>query len=553
MTFVILAGQIDLSVGSVVALVSVSTGLLMVDAGLNPVLALPLAILAGALVGLFNGSVFAFTRIPSFVVTLGSMAMASGLALGLTTGSTISGFPSAFLFLGQGVWLGIPVPVWLAAVVALVAHLVLTKTVFGRHVFLIGSNAEAAVLSGVRVRAVKISIFVISSSLAAFASVIETARLSVGRPDAGSGYELVAIGAVVIGGASLFGGEGSILGTVLGTTLLGLILNGLIMLSISAYWQEMFSGAIIILAVALNMRRRGGRAGGRGWAGVRPDPEEAVRVGSTRFAPLSRQIKWLSPARRRPCGIPPGIHCERGLPTKNSGSERERALAGVRAQQADREGATELLQMKGLVRIVAGRGTFVSPITGWSLLDPCCSSRVPSSRRTARRGRAGSSRPDGWSRSVRRGSPPAPDRRGPGRAGAARHDHGGGSGTGNVVLFVDADIQFHRVILEATGNSFIVALFNPLEEVLRLTRYQTSAHSDVRKHAMVHHEKSCALSRRATRPVPPTPWVATSPRPSRTSCNSSPTRSSHCSTSVRTRSTRVNRPVAVSPVHSRDR
>ncbi|MCB2176560.1 MAG: ABC transporter permease [Actinomycetales bacterium] len=268
MTFVILAGQIDLSVGSVVALVSVSTGLLMVDAGLNPVLALPLAILAGALVGLFNGAVFAFTRIPSFVVTLGSMAMASGLALGLTTGSTISGFPSGFLFLGQGVWLGVPVPVWLAAVVALVAHLVLTKTVFGRHVFLIGSNTEAAVLSGVRVRAVKISIFVISSSLAAFASVIETARLSVGRPDAGSGYELVAIGAVVIGGASLFGGEGSILGTVLGTTLLGLILNGLIMLNISAYWQEMFSGAIIVLAVALNMRRRGGRAGGRGWAGV---------------------------------------------------------------------------------------------------------------------------------------------------------------------------------------------------------------------------------------------------------------------------------------------
>ena len=102
MTFVILAGQIDLSVGSVVALVSVSTGLLLVDAGLNPVLAMPLAIVAGALVGLFNGTVFAFSRIPSFVVTLGTMAMASGLALGLTTGSTISGFPSAFLFIGQG-------------------------------------------------------------------------------------------------------------------------------------------------------------------------------------------------------------------------------------------------------------------------------------------------------------------------------------------------------------------------------------------------------------------------------------------------------------------
>ena len=263
MTFVILAGQIDLSVGSVVALVSVVTGITMVNSGLPAVVAVVVAILAGALVGLFNGTVFAFSRIPAFVVTLGTMAMASGLALGLTTGSTISGFPKPFLFLGQGLWLSVPVPVWLAGGVAIIAHMVLTRTVFGRHVFLIGSNEEAAVLSGVRVRAVKIAIFVISASLAAFASVVETARLSVGRPDAGTGYELVAIGAVVIGGASLFGGEGSILGTVIGTTLLGLILNGLIMLNISAYWQEMFSGAIIILAVALNMRRRRTRGASR--------------------------------------------------------------------------------------------------------------------------------------------------------------------------------------------------------------------------------------------------------------------------------------------------
>lgn len=256
MTFIIIAGHIDLSVGSVVALVSVSSALFMVDLGLSPVIAVVLALAVGAVIGVFNGTVVAFTRIPAFVVTLGTMAIASGLALGITTGRTISGFSEGFLVLGQGLWLGVPVPVWLAAGAAIVAHLVLTKTVFGRHVFLIGSNEEAAVLSGVRVRTVKIRIFMIASSLAAVASIIETSRLSVGRPDAGSGYELVAIGAVVIGGASLFGGEGSILGTVIGTTLLGLILNGLILLSISAYWQEVFSGAIIILAVALNMRRR---------------------------------------------------------------------------------------------------------------------------------------------------------------------------------------------------------------------------------------------------------------------------------------------------------
>ena len=255
MTFVIISSAIDLSVGSVVALVSVTLGLLMVDYAVPPLLACVLAIGVGALVGVFNGTIVAFSRIPSFVVTLGTLAIASGLALGLTTGSTISGFPPAFLVLGQGSVAGVPIPVLVAAAVAVAAHLVLSRTVFGRHVYLIGSNEEAAVLSGVNVRRTKIAIFVVASSLAALAAVIETARLSVGQPSAGSGYELVAIGAVVIGGASLFGGEGTVLGTVLGTTLLGLILNGLILLGISAYWQDVFSGGIIIAAVALNLWR----------------------------------------------------------------------------------------------------------------------------------------------------------------------------------------------------------------------------------------------------------------------------------------------------------
>ena len=256
MTFVILSGAIDLSVGSVVALVSVTVGQLMVTSGLQPVLATGLALLVGALVGVFNGTVVAFTRIPSFVVTLGMLAMASGLALGITQGRTISGFPKGFLAIGQGLTWGVPNPVWLAALVAVIAHLVLSRTTFGRHVYLLGSNEQAALLSGIAVRRTKILIFTTASTLAACAAVVETARLTVGQPSAGAGYELVAIGAVVIGGASLFGGEGSILGTVLGTTLLGLILNGLILLGISAYWQQVFSGAVIILAVGLNMWRR---------------------------------------------------------------------------------------------------------------------------------------------------------------------------------------------------------------------------------------------------------------------------------------------------------
>jgi len=158
--------------------------------------------------------------------------------------------------LGQGSIAGIPIPIWIAVVVAVVAHFVLARTRFGRNVYFVGSNEQAAILSGIRVRRTKVLIFAIAGGLAGLEAIIETARLSVGQPSAGNGYELVAIGAVVIGGASLFGGEGSILGTVLGTILLALIQDGLILLGISAYWQQVFSGAIIVIAVALNMWRQ---------------------------------------------------------------------------------------------------------------------------------------------------------------------------------------------------------------------------------------------------------------------------------------------------------
>ena len=256
LTFVIVAGGIDLSVGSTVALVSILTGEFMVTMSMNPVLAAVLALLCGLGVGLVNGVLVATWAIPSFVVTLGMLAVARGLALGITQGQTLSGLPPDFLVLGQGSMAGVPIPVWIAAAVAVVAHVVLTRTRFGRNVFFIGSNEEAAVLSGIRVRRTKILIFTIAAGLAALEAVIETARLSVGQPSAGNGYELVAIGAVVIGGASLFGGEGSILGTALGTMLLALIQNGLILLGISAYWQQVFSGVIIVAAVALNMWRQ---------------------------------------------------------------------------------------------------------------------------------------------------------------------------------------------------------------------------------------------------------------------------------------------------------
>jgi ribose/xylose/arabinose/galactoside ABC-type transport system permease subunit len=256
MTMVILLGDIDLSVGSVVAFGSVVTGYALVRLGLPIPLGILAGLLTGVLVGLVTGTIIIRTGVPSFIVTLGMMGIARGAALVITKGSTISGLPSAFLVLGQGYFLGVPVPVWILIVLAIVAHIFLSRTTIGRNIYFIGSNQEAALLSGINVSRIKLLVFTLAATLAALESVIETARMSTAQPAAGVGYELTAIGAVIIGGASLFGGEGTILGTILGATLLGLITNGLIMLGVSAYWQQVFSGSIIILAVTLDMWRQ---------------------------------------------------------------------------------------------------------------------------------------------------------------------------------------------------------------------------------------------------------------------------------------------------------
>lgn len=254
MTFVILTSGIDLSVGSVVALTSVLVGKFIVQAKMPLLMAVILTLIAALAIGAINGSIIAFVGLPAFVTTLGMLAMARGLALGITGGSTISGFADSFLVFGQGSFLHLPIPFWFALVITLISIFVLTKTIFGRQVFFIGSNETAASLSGIPVKRVKIMTYMICSFLAAVSGILETSRLSVGQPSAGNGYELVAIGAAVIGGVSLFGGVGSILGTVFGTTLLLLIQNGLILLGVSPYWQQVFSGAIIIIAVTLNLK-----------------------------------------------------------------------------------------------------------------------------------------------------------------------------------------------------------------------------------------------------------------------------------------------------------
>ena len=257
MTLVILIGGIDLSVGSVVALTSVMVGLTMVRANLPILASITIGILTGVVIGFINGLLIVKTKVPPFIITLGMMGLARGAALVITKGTSISGFPPEYFPIGQGLLFNyVPIPVIIAAVIAIIAHILLSRTTFGRRIYLLGSNEEATLLSGINVNRMKIVVFTICSALAAVEAIVETSRMSTGQPASGTGYELTAIGSVIIGGASMAGGEGTILGTILGAILLGLITNGLILLGISAYWQQVFSGAIIILAVALDTWRR---------------------------------------------------------------------------------------------------------------------------------------------------------------------------------------------------------------------------------------------------------------------------------------------------------
>jgi ribose/xylose/arabinose/galactoside ABC-type transport system permease subunit len=260
MTLVILLGGIDLSVGSVVAFASVVIGYVMVRMQMPIWTGILAGIGVGVLVGLTNGFLVIRTAVPPFIVTLGMMGLARGAALVITKGSTISGLPTQYLMVGQGYVFGtVPIPVIIMLVLAVVLHIMLSRTTFGRRIYFIGSNEEAALLSGINVAQIKVIVFTLCAALAASEAVIETARMSTAQPASGVGYELTAIGAVIIGGASMKVGEGTILGTILGATLLGMMTNGLILLGVSAYWQTVFSGAIIIVAVALDTWRRSRR------------------------------------------------------------------------------------------------------------------------------------------------------------------------------------------------------------------------------------------------------------------------------------------------------
>ena len=258
MTVVMVSGGIDLSVGSMMALAGVAGAFALT--GGAPVLAgIAACVAAGAACGLANGVAIAALRIPPFIATLGAMGVYRGVALLATDGKAVVGLPSGFGYLAEGNLFGVvPVPLLLVVLVALATHFLLSSTRPGRYCYAIGSNVEAARYAGVRVSRYQIIFYVILGALAGLAGAIESARLVTGQPTAGEGYELRVIAAVVIGGGSLSGGQGSVVGTIIGALIMGVLSNGANLLGISSFTQQIVIGAVIVLAVTFDefQRRR---------------------------------------------------------------------------------------------------------------------------------------------------------------------------------------------------------------------------------------------------------------------------------------------------------
>ena len=267
MTYVVLTGGIDLSVGSVAGLSGIVAGLLisngLVFGGAHHYLPISIVILfsllTGMLVGALNGLLVARLSVPPFIATLGTLYIARGTALLISNGHTFpnlsgeaarsnTGFPA----IGQSFLLGIPTPVWLMAIIAILAAAVAAKTPFGRHIYAVGGNERAARLAGIRTARVKLATYIFSGFCAALVGIIIASQLEAAHPATGESFELNAIAAVVLGGTSLMGGRGSIGGSLIGAFVIGVLADGLVMLGVSEFWQIVIKGVVIVLAVAID-------------------------------------------------------------------------------------------------------------------------------------------------------------------------------------------------------------------------------------------------------------------------------------------------------------
>jgi len=255
MTVVCLTGGIDLSVGSIVAFSGIVTAGLLRDSGLPMIAVVLIAIIVGALMGLYNGYFVAYWNAAPFVVTLSMMTIGRGMTYVYCDGRPISNLPTNFLAIGKGSIAGIPVPTIILIAVFLLASVMLTKLKFGRYIYAVGGNDNAAMVSGINVKRIKMMVYVLSGTACGIAAIILTARVSAGLPTAGSGYELDAIAATVIGGTSLSGGRGRLWGTIVGAILLGIVNNGLDLLNVSSFYQQIVKGLIILGAILIDSKR----------------------------------------------------------------------------------------------------------------------------------------------------------------------------------------------------------------------------------------------------------------------------------------------------------
>ena len=256
MTFVILTGGIDLSVGSTLALTG-AIAASMLASGMDPVLTMFTALLIGAILGAINGVIIAKGKVAPFIATLATMTIFRGLTLVFTEGRPISdlGNEITFQMLGKGYFFGVPVPVVTMILAFFALYFIMHKTTFGRRVYAVGGNEGAAKLSGINVDRIKIAVYSLTGMLAALSALILTSRLNSAQPTAGTSYELDAIAAVVLGGTSLTGGRGWIFGTLVGALIIGVLNNGLNLIGVSSFFQQVVKGLVILVAVLIDRKK----------------------------------------------------------------------------------------------------------------------------------------------------------------------------------------------------------------------------------------------------------------------------------------------------------
>lgn len=258
-TFCLITGGMDLSSGSIMALAGVTSAMFGLADNTNIVIAFVVAIGVGMVCGLVNGVIVSKGMVPAFIATLGMQQAARGMALLVTNATPVFGLSDTYTFLGSGKVGGVPMLIIVMLIVVAVATFVLNKTKFGRHIYAVGGNELSAHVSGINVNKVKLSVYIIAGALAGLGGLLLAGRIKSGTPTMGEGYELDAIAGAVIGGVSTSGGIGTVFGAVIGSLLMAMITNGLDLMNVSAYYQQIIKGAIIVLAVLLDVKTKGSK------------------------------------------------------------------------------------------------------------------------------------------------------------------------------------------------------------------------------------------------------------------------------------------------------